>query len=73
MALQDIYETLEGLYPLDESDLRETVHGGRTAYQHVVRSIVSNLVQKGDLERLGRGQYSLTAQGRGHYKGEREI
>lgn len=73
MALPEIYKTLEQFYPLDESDLRETIHGGRPAYQHVVRSIVSNLVQSGDVERVGRGEYSLTDQGRGQYEAERQI
>jgi hypothetical protein len=44
--------------------LRATEYGGRPAYQHQVRSHLTNLVEAGDLVRPSRGNYKLTTQGR---------
>jgi len=57
-----IYADLErGLFvTLSEAHLRETVYGGRPAYQHEVRSFLSNLSKTGDLRRVSRGEYVLT-------------
>jgi hypothetical protein len=49
---------------LSEKHMRATRWEGRPAYQHQVRSHLSNLVQAGDLRRIGRGVYQLTEQGR---------
>lgn len=59
---QEIYEALESgrFLVLDAAHLRETIYGGRPAYQHAVRSYLSNLVQKGELVRVGRGIYSVS-------------
>lgn len=62
-SLRDIYEVLKKHFPLSEQNLRSTRHGGRQAYQHEVRSFVSNLMQKGELQRTGRGRYRLTSLG----------
>ncbi len=61
-----IYTALESddLIKLTEEQLRDTIYGGRPAYQHEVRSFLVNLVKKGDLRRENRGTYSLTDQGK---------
>ncbi len=63
---QEIYSELESgnFITLTEKDLRRTVHGDRPAYQHQVRSHLSNLTQAGDLQRASRGNYVLTKRGR---------
>ncbi len=70
--LQEIYRTLEDSFPLEGGDRHVTVYGDRPAYQHVVRSVVSNLVQAGDLARVSRGRYALTERGRKRWEAERE-
>jgi len=62
---QEIYRELESgeFITLEKEHLRETVHGGRPAYQHQVRSHLSNLCQAGHLRREGRGMYALTEKG----------
>jgi restriction endonuclease Mrr len=69
---QHIYSDLEAgaFLRLTEQDLRETVHGGRPAYQHQVRSHLSNLVQAGHLKKVGRGTYSLTPHGLRRVRGK---
>jgi hypothetical protein len=61
-----IYESFESgeFIELSEEHLRATSWEGRSAYQHQIRSHLSNLVQAGDLHRIGRGVYQLTEQGR---------
>ena len=49
---------------LGPENLRKTNYGGRPAYQHQVRSHLTNLTQSGDLKKLDRGVYSITAAGR---------
>jgi hypothetical protein len=68
--LSDVYSVLEEHYPLSERDLNETVYGRRPAYQHQVRSHISNLLQKELILRQRRGRYSLTFQGRQLYLNE---
>jgi len=70
--LREIYSALENSFPLEESDRRETRWGGRPAYQHVARSIISNLVKSGDVVRISRGRYGLTDQGRSRFARERQ-
>ena len=70
--LREIYAALERSFPLEKGDRRETRWGGRPAYQHVTRSIISNLVKKGDLTHVGRGRYSISEQGRDRFARERD-
>ena len=72
-CLQEIYAKLEESYQLSDYALRETPYGGRPAYQHEVRSYISNLCKKGELIRLERGCYSLTGKGRKRFLDEREA
>jgi len=53
--LQAIYSDLPNLLELTDEHWAETRHGGRPAYQHAVRSYVSNMARAGDLQRLSRG------------------
>ena len=62
--LQGIYQTVGRFVALSSEHLTPTRWGGRPAYHHQVRSHVTNLCQSGDLVRVGRGRYSLTARGR---------
>ena len=64
-GLQQIYERLTIFIKLTEKDLRKTEWGGRPAYQHQVRSHITNLCQAGELGRVSRGRYSLTEKGQG--------
>lgn len=61
-----IYKVLEGAnyYRLQEHHLEKTIYGGRLAYQHQVRSYLSNMVQDGLAERLERGVYGITELGK---------
>jgi restriction endonuclease Mrr len=61
---QDIYAHIGGFIVLTQSHLRATVYGGRPAYQHEVRSYLSNLVQRGALDWIKRGTYKLTPLGK---------
>ncbi len=62
---QQIYTDMESgaFIALNENDLRTTKYGGRPAYQHQVRSHLSNLTQAGDIQKVSRGVYSITAKG----------
>jgi len=65
--LSDIYEFIESMGPdflpsrLFEEDLR---WGRRPVYQHTVRSILSDLKQRGLVEWVARGRYRLTDTGK---------
>ena len=61
--LQRIYERLHDFIKLTEEHLKETKWGGREAYQHQVRSHITNLYETGELVRISRGRYSLTQKG----------
>lgn len=61
--LQQIYERLHEFIKLTEEHLRKTEWGGRSAYQHQVRSHITNLCQAGEVRRISRGYYSLTDKG----------
>lgn len=65
-SLQQIYRSLEEneFMKLTKNDLKETQWEGRPAYQHQVRSHISNLTQAGDLTRISRGVYAITEKGR---------
>ena len=64
-SLGDVYARLESVPNLlDAADLLPTMYGGRPAYQHAVRSHVTNLCQSGHLVRVSRGTYRLTEDGR---------
>ncbi len=62
---QEIYDLVKGSISLSEEHLRPSVYGGRPAYVHQVRSHITNLSQSGDLRRVRRGLYELTAHGKG--------
>jgi restriction endonuclease Mrr len=64
VMLQQIYRRIGNYITLTENHLRPTVYGGRPAYQHEVRGYISNLYEKGRLQRLDRGVYSITEKGR---------
>lgn len=57
----EIYEDLESgrFMSLEAHHIRESVHGGRPAYKHSVRSYLSKMVAKGELVSAGRGVHSL--------------
>lgn len=63
-SLSQIYETIKSFIKLTPTQLRDTVYGGRPAYQHEIRSYVSNLRQSGDLTPISRGNYRLTPKGK---------
>ena len=64
-----IYASLErgDFFELQKHHWQETIYGGRPAYQHEVRSYLSNMVQSGEIVRLSRGVYAITE------KGEKQI
>lgn len=62
--LSHIYSTLQGTMQLTKQHLRATQWGGRPAYQHQVRSHITNLCQAGALRWVSRGRYALTPGGR---------
>lgn len=64
-----IYETIGKFITLTANHMRATVYGGRPAYQHELRSFVSDLCEAGDLRRVGRGKYCLTAKGKKRISG----
>ena len=57
--LHDIYEEIGNRKVLTEKHLRTTKWGGRPAYQHLVRSYISNMCQAGLLTKTSRGRYKL--------------
>ena len=61
--LPQIYERIHSFIEMTNNDLRETQWGGRPAYQHQIRSHISNLCQERSLRRLSRGRYTLTIKG----------
>lgn len=61
--LQQIYKTVSQFKNLTEDHLRETEWGRREAYQHIIRSYVSNLNKSGELTRITTGKYRLTKKG----------
>ncbi len=61
---QDIYKDVGKFISLSPSHLRDTRYGGRPAYQHEVRSYLSNLRRDGALNLVQRGTYKITAFGK---------
>jgi len=61
--LSQIYKNIDRFIDLTKDHLRETVWGGRTAFQHQVRSHITNLWQSGELIWKSRGRYSITKKG----------
>jgi len=57
--LQFIYKKIPELIDLTSEHLKETQWGGRPAFQHIVRSYISNLCQAGRLINISRGRYRL--------------
>lgn len=62
---QQIYTDMESgaFIALTEKHLRVTKYGDRPAYQHQVRSHLSNLTKSKDIQKVSRGVYSITAKG----------
>lgn len=58
-SLPDLYSWLERQNVLTAKHLRSTIYGGRPAYQHQVRSHISNLCEQGTLVRVAPGVYAL--------------
>ena len=58
--LQDIYEEIRNRKDLTKRYLRVTKWGERPAYQHLVRSYISNMCQSGLIHRTSRGHYKIT-------------
>jgi hypothetical protein len=69
--LQVIYNYLEKNPCLTQHDRHPTHRGGRPAYQHQVRSHISNLYQALDLTRVARDRYRITPQGLGRIERDR--
>ena len=61
--LQAIYKRLLDKGALTEYQQRETRWGGRPAYQHVVRSYITNMCQSGLLCRIARGRHRIIEYG----------
>ncbi|MFH1596237.1 MAG: winged helix-turn-helix domain-containing protein [Pseudomonadota bacterium] len=61
--LQQIYRKIGNYIQLSNKHLEGTQYGGRPAFQHEVRSFISNLCDSGYLVRLDRGVYSITEKG----------
>ena len=57
--LMDIYKWLESMDWLGERDLEESPYQGRSNYQHSIRSVVAQMVKRGELAWVSRGRYRL--------------
>jgi uncharacterized protein YwgA len=62
--LQQIYRKIGNHIELTPKHLEGTQYGGRPAFQHEVRSFISNLCDSGYLIKLDRAEYSLTEKGK---------
>ena len=71
--LSHVYRALEEGPSLTANDLRETKWGGRPAYQHQVRSHVSNLCKAKQLRNVARGRYEITPEGRARLDGLTDL
>lgn len=60
--LKQIYKKIPEVIDLTEDHLKEQY--GRPAYQNQIRSHIANLCQSGNLDKISRGEYSLTEKGR---------
>ena len=58
-CLQEIYNRLPDFIDFTERHLRATKWGERPAYQHIVRSYISNMCQSRLLRRTSRGCYKI--------------
>ena len=56
---KQIYENIGRYKVLSSEQIKETQWGGRPAYQHTIRTSLSNLVTKGLIERKSRGRYKI--------------
>ena len=67
----EIFAELESgrFISLSDNHLRVTDYGGRPAYKHQVRKHLSNLERARDLNRVARGTYQITPQGRSRIAG----
>jgi len=60
-GLQEIYDSIGQFVSLKQDHLG--IKYKRPAYQHQIRSHMINLCQKGEVIRVGRGQYKITEKG----------
>lgn len=60
--LEQIYKKIPEFIELNEDHWKEQY--GRPAYQHQIRSHIANLCQSGNLDKISRGEYSLTGEGK---------
>jgi hypothetical protein len=67
-TLPQIYDSIQKFKEMTENDLKKTKWGGRPAFQHQIRSHISNLCQEKSLSRLKTEQkpvrYLLTIKGK---------
>jgi len=57
---KQIYDNVSKFKSLSRNQLRETEWGDRPAFQHTIRTYLSNLVKTKLIERVSRGVYRLT-------------
>jgi restriction endonuclease Mrr len=69
--LQEIYKKITDFIELTEEHLKESYE--RPAYQHQIRSHITNMCQSGELTKISRGCYSLTKKGREKLSREKPI
>jgi hypothetical protein len=64
-CLKQIYDVIEHdrSFRLSADQRRRTAYGNRPAYQHQVRSHLSNLLPKDEVIRIKRGCYQMTEKG----------
>lgn len=60
--LEQIYKKIPEFIELNEDHRKEQY--GRPAYQNQIRSHIANLCQSGNLDKISRGEYSLTEKGK---------
>jgi hypothetical protein len=58
-CLPEIYKKLPAFIDFTEKDLRITKYGERPAYQHIVRSYISNMCRSGLFRKISRGCYQI--------------
>jgi len=59
--LQEIYDNISKFIVLKQEHLE--IKYERPAYHHQIRAHIQNLLEKGELIRVGRGQYEVTEKG----------
>ncbi len=57
---KQLYDNINKFKSLTSHQSRETEWGDRPAFQHTIRTYLSNLVKKGLIEKVSRGRHQLT-------------